>query len=67
MAYAASEDSWERTIAGRLHVAGADLTRVYRIEIDQVGTTVPLCLPRDCPALASAIDTHDIALVSLDP
>lgn len=65
--YAATEDSWERTIAGRLHVAGADLTRVYRVDVDYLGTTVPLALPRDCAALADQITTHDVALLILDP
>jgi hypothetical protein len=65
--YAATEDSWERTIAGRLLVAGADLDRVYRVEVEQVGTTVALSLPRDCAALAEQITTHDVALLILDP
>jgi AAA domain len=65
--YAATEDSWERTIAGRLLVAGADLERVYRVEVEQVGTAVPLSLPRDCAALAEQITAHDVALLILDP
>lgn len=65
--YAATEDSWERTIAGRLLVAGADLSKVYRVEVEQVGTTVALSLPRDCAALAEQITTHDVALLILDP
>ncbi|MGH4027293.1 MAG: hypothetical protein ACRDRV_22210 [Pseudonocardiaceae bacterium] len=39
--YAATEDSWERTIAGRLKVAGADLNRVYRVDVEHLGTAVP--------------------------
>lgn len=65
--YAATEDSWERTIAGRLLVAGADLQRVYRVDVEHVGTTVPLCLPRDCDALAEEMSAHDVALLVLDP
>lgn len=65
--YAAREDSWEHTIAGRLHVGGADLSKVYRVEVEQVGTLVGLSLPRDCPALAEQITTHDVALLILDP
>jgi DNA polymerase III delta prime subunit len=65
--YAATEDSWERTIAGRLHVGGADLSRVYRVEVERVGAMVGLSLPRDCPALAEQISTHDVALLILDP
>ncbi|MFF0146432.1 AAA domain-containing protein [Amycolatopsis sulphurea] len=66
--YAATEDSWERTLAGRLHVAGADLDRVYRVEVDQLGgTAVPLSLPRDVDGMASVITTHDVALLIVDP
>lgn len=65
---AASEDSWERTIAGRLHVAGADLERVYRIEVEHLsGTTMPLCLPRDCASLGEQACAHEVALLILDP
>jgi len=65
--YAATEDSWERTIAGRLRVAGADLQRVYRVDVEYIGTAVPLCLPRDCAELADQIRLHDVALLILDP
>ena len=65
--YAATEDSWERTIAGRLLVAGADLDRVYRVDVEHVGVAVSLSLPRDCDALAQAISAHDVALLVLDP
>ncbi len=67
MVYAATEDSWERTIAGRLIAAEADMRRVYRVEVDYTGTTVPLSLPRDCDALATEITAHDVALLILDP
>ena len=65
--YAATEDSWERTIAGRLVVAGADMSMVYRVEVEQVGTAVPLSLPRDCDALATEINRLGVALLVLDP
>ena len=65
--YAATEDSWERTIAGRLLVAGADLNRVYRVQVDHLGATVPLCLPRDCAGLAQEIGWYGAGLVILDP
>jgi AAA domain len=64
---AAREDSWERTIAGRLHVAGADLDRVYRVDVEHTDTTVPLCLPRDCASLAEQVQAHGVALLILDP
>ena len=66
--YAATEDSWERTIAGRLLAAEADLNRVYRIEVAAVnGSPAPLSLPTDCAALAEQIPAHDVALLVLDP
>lgn len=65
--YAATEDSWERTLAGRLVAAGADMSRVYQVEVEQVGHTVPLSLPRDCEDLATAITAHEVALLIVDP
>lgn len=65
--YAATEDSWERTIAGRLHTAEADLSRVYRVEVDYIGATVPLSLPRDCDSMAAEITANGVALLILDP
>lgn len=66
--YAATEDSWERTLAGRLIVAGADMERVYRIDVEHVsGATVPLSLPRDCAELAAEITAHEVALLIVDP
>jgi AAA domain len=65
--YAASEDSWERTIAGRLKAAGADLTRVYRVDVQQYETITQLVLPRDCAALADEIRQLDVVLLVLDP
>ncbi|NIJ09895.1 hypothetical protein FHU38_000239 [Saccharomonospora amisosensis] len=66
--YAATEDSWERTLAGRLIVAGADMQRVYRVEVEHAtGTTVPLSLPRDCDDLATEITAHEVALLIVDP
>lgn len=66
--YAATEDSWERTLAGRLIVAGADMNRVYRVEVEHVaGHTLPLSLPRDCDELAAEITAHDVALLIVDP
>ncbi|WP_161992481.1 AAA family ATPase [Pseudonocardia sp. EV170527-09] len=69
--YAATEDSWERTIAGRLLAAGADMNRVFRVDVTHPGAdgarTVPLSLPRDCTDLAVEMGTHDVALLVLDP
>lgn len=74
--YAATEDSWERTIAGRLIAAGADMTRVFRVDVHHTGpagpggvgsVVLPLSLPRDCDQLTDAITDHDVALLVLDP
>ncbi|WP_236793864.1 AAA family ATPase [Amycolatopsis sp. GM8] len=66
--YAATEDSWERTLAGRLVVAGADMQRVYRVEVEHItGHHVPLSLPVDCNALGAEIIRHDIGLLIVDP
>jgi hypothetical protein len=66
--YVAVEDSWKYTIVPRLMAAGADLTRVYRAEVQVVeGDTVSLSLPADNRLLEDAISSHAIALVALDP
>lgn len=67
--YAATEDSWERTIAGRLIAAGADMSRVYNVEVENTvsKSSVPLTLPRDCRDLAAEMAAHDVALLVLDP
>jgi AAA domain/Bifunctional DNA primase/polymerase, N-terminal len=64
----ATEDSWEHTIVPRLMAAGADLTRVFRVEImilDDI--TVGLSLPADLPAIERAAVDVDVALLILDP
>jgi hypothetical protein len=71
--YCATEDSWQHTIVPRLIAAGADLCRVYRIEVEAVevsaGTSgvVELSLPRDCELLAAEIKRLEVALLALDP
>lgn len=61
---AAYEDDWPRTIVPRLMAAGADLTKVGRIDVYEDGG---LTLPRDIEAVRQAIADNDIALVLLDP
>ncbi|PRW61677.1 AAA family ATPase [Actinopolyspora mortivallis] len=66
--YAATEDSWEATIAPRLIAAGADTDRVYRVEVTSpAGNSLPLTLPRDCAELATEITEADVSLLILDP
>jgi AAA domain/Toprim-like len=65
--YAATEDSWERTIVGRLTAAGADLDLVYRVEVEEDDLVAPLTLPVDCAALAEEIRGRGVAMLALDP
>ncbi|WP_182354210.1 AAA family ATPase [Flaviflexus huanghaiensis] len=66
--YAATEDSWEHTIIPRLIAAGADLNRVYRVEVaTATGFTTGLNLPRDISALQDVVTERDVALMILDP
>ncbi len=66
--YVAVEDSWKYTIAPRLVAAGADLTIVYRAEVQVVeGDTVSLSLPADNKLLEDAINARGVAMVALDP
>jgi hypothetical protein len=65
---AATEDSWEHTIVPRLMAAGADLGRVYRVDVEtSEGLGAELSLPRDLDALGELIAETDAALVILDP
>lgn len=64
----AAEDAWDFTIVPRLMAAGADLTRIHRVEVvSALGAHVGLSLPGDLGEVEkSAIDT-DAALMLLDP
>lgn len=64
----ATEDSWEHTIVPRLMAAGADLDRVYRIDmLDGDDLRIGLSLPRDLQQLEAAASETDAALLLLDP
>jgi len=67
--YAATEDSWAHTIAPRLMAAGADLDRVFCVEVEHAGSGIldSLTLPTDCDALAVEIARHGVALLAADP
>lgn len=71
--YCASEDSWEHTIVPRLIAAGADLDRVYRVDVESVEiatgacTMAELTLPRDCELLGPEIKRLEVAMIALDP
>lgn len=64
----ATEDSWEHTIVPRLMAAGADLTRIYRADVQtaDLGETM-MSLPRDVAELELAIAEVSAALILLDP
>jgi AAA domain len=67
----AREDSWDKTIVPRLHVAGADLDMVYRVEVIREDrgyqTEVSLTLPLDNDMLEKEITSLGVLLVILDP
>lgn len=65
---AATEDSWEHTIVPRLIAAGADLDRVFRVDVTTLeGVHTGLSLPRDLAQLRDAVQQVDAALILLDP
>ncbi|MFC5999350.1 AAA family ATPase [Quadrisphaera sp. GCM10027208] len=64
----ATEDSWEHTIVPRLIAAGADLDRVFRVEVRSADEIVlGLSLPRDLHRVEQAAAETDAALLLLDP
>ena len=59
---AATEDSWEHTIVPRLMAAGADLTRVYRVDVVAPdGVPLTLSLPVDVTAMEQRARDVDAA------
>jgi 5S rRNA maturation endonuclease (ribonuclease M5) len=66
--YAATEDSWSMTIAPRLIAAGADLDRVYRIDVmDDERLHARLSLPVDTSLIGKAAQEYNVALLIADP
>lgn len=64
----ATEDDWSVTIAPRLVAAGADLTRVHRVEVvDMAIGPTDLVLPKDLEGLEARATQSDAALLLLDP
>ena len=65
---AATEDSWEHTIVPRLIAAGADLDRVFRVDVTTPeGVDTSLSLPSDLAAVERAISEAGAALLILAP
>lgn len=70
--YAATEDSWEYTIAPRMIAAGADMGRVFRIdvehvEVDGLARYGKLSLPVDTRLIPQAAAEVDAACLMCDP
>lgn len=66
--YVAVEDSWKHTLVPRLLAAGADLSKIGRLDVvADDGEELTMSLPADNGALETAIRDHDVALVVLDP
>lgn len=67
--YAATEDSWEYTIAPRLLAAGADMNLVYRIDVQEVdaGRFGKLSMPVDNRALVEAAHEVKAGVLMCDP
>jgi hypothetical protein len=63
----ATEDSWEHTIVPRLIAHGADLTKVFRVEVLDEEVHGGLILPRDIKAVEAAAAQVDAAILLLDP
>jgi AAA domain len=63
----ATEDSWEHTVVPRLVAVGADLSRIFRIEMQTADATLGLSLPRDNAEVEVAARKVGAALLLLDP
>lgn len=64
---AATEDDWSTTIVPRLMVAGADLDRVFRVDVAVDDREGSLSLPDDLDALEDAIAESHAAMLVLSP
>ncbi|WP_052397443.1 AAA family ATPase [Streptomyces sp. NRRL F-5123] len=66
--YAATEDSWSYTIAPRLVAAGADMERVFRVDVvDDEELHARLTLPKDISLMGKAAEEYSVALLVADP
>jgi hypothetical protein len=63
-----AEDSLEDTVKPRLLAAGANLDRIHSFKFvrDELGTRPPV-LPDDIHRLEELVQTHDVAMVVIDP
>lgn len=66
--YAAAEDSWNYTIAPRLIAAGADMDRVFRVQVvTEDSESGRLVLPQDCRDVFDAGRDAGAVALMLDP
>jgi hypothetical protein len=63
--YATAEDSWSRTLVPRMSAAGANLDKVYFVQVD--GLNGGLSIPRDLVALVAKMRETNSKLLVLDP
>jgi RecA-family ATPase len=64
----ATEDSFPKTIVPRLLAAGANLDRVFRVDVaESDGVIREILLPADVDSMPAVITENDAALVILDP
>ena len=58
------EDSWDEVVLPRLHAAGADVSRVFRLEVDTPGQFLDIV--RDQAALSDLCEEHQIRVVAFE-
>jgi hypothetical protein len=67
VAYVASEDSPEQTLAPRFIVAGANRDRVHLPYVEENGQKRFLSFPKDLKAIKDYVLLHEIRLLIIDP
>jgi len=67
VAYVASEDSPEQTLAPRFMVTGADTDRVFLPHVEENGVKRFLSFPKDLKAIKEYVLLHEIRLLIIDP
>jgi AAA domain-containing protein/bifunctional DNA primase/polymerase-like protein len=65
--FVANEDSYPRTVVPRMRAAGADMSRVFRLDIEYDGDPAHLMLPKDLELLGQVVKEHDAVAVIIDP
>lgn len=65
--YVVNEDSISKTVLPRMLAAGADINRVFFLEVETEKGADALRLPEDSERLRDAVDWNDAAAVFVDP